>query len=309
MTHIPDRDWLGSKLLFQFHGAVDQTKRTVPTFQDIVPPSSETQDCLGLSIADQTLECSAELKAAWYQGSSQFDLCGAIACLVRHLKELCQASRVIFVGSSIGGHAALVQSSYVPDSVCVVNNPIASMSRYYSRHLREYLQYGWPGVERIEDVPFPIVDDCAVLYQGNYQNQLVIIQNPTDHHFHQQAIQFVKQITWQGNAMMFAEFDPELIGHKFSPPNLRRWAMAALTAPSDRCLDIAQRHHHLKMMEFDAKTPMQQPGSTAPSSITPPSSNRETKQKAVENETSRPSFDRFEHDSEIASRLAAAAKS
>jgi hypothetical protein len=293
VTHVPDGALPGCKLVIQFHGAIDQTKRVIPAFQDVLPASLESADVLAVSIADESLERAKEVRAGWYQGSSRFDLCAAIASLVRHLRELARASRTIFVGSSIGAHAALVQSSHIAESICIANNPIACISRYSRRHRNDYLANCWPGAERFEDIPFPLIDDCGVLYREPYANQLIIIQNPTDHHFHEQAIPFVQQISWHGNALMFSEFDPERIGHAFSPPDLRRWAVAALTATSDRCLDIARRHHALKMLE------------TGP---TPTAGNPAVKREATASKGSGSSVDRFEQDSAIASRLAAAAR-
>ena len=285
--HVPTADTSATKLIVQFHGAIDQTQRAVPFFQELLPTRLESQDTLSLSIADESLERSTEIKSGWYQGSARFDLCGAITELVSRVSAQLRSQRLVFVGSSVGAHAALVQSYRFENSCCVANNPIANIGHYFESHRNAFLRNCWPGVEKVEDIGGSFINDCGDLYRQGHPNQLIVVQNPTDHHFHRQAIHFVQQLPWKGNSLMVSEFDPEVIGHRFNGLTLRRWSLAALSADGGTCLDIARRFHELKN-----EAPVEENVRSSETTI------------SKRNEPS----ERWNQDSAIASRLAAMAQ-
>jgi hypothetical protein len=108
-------------LVVSFAGAIDRRKYELPQFggarlDEYVPASV-------VAIADPSRSRHANLTAAWYAGHEGFETQQILPGLIRRLAAACGAGRVIFLGGSVGGFAALYYSWHLPVSVVIVTNP------------------------------------------------------------------------------------------------------------------------------------------------------------------------------------------
>ncbi|MDR2015802.1 MAG: hypothetical protein LBP99_09350 [Azoarcus sp.] len=251
--NIPLDGLSGKPVVFNFHGAVDRAKRTVPFFGANYI-KSWCPNALVIAIADPMLEVHADLRVAWYAGSETLNVPELLRQLVTAILQTLGASRVVFVGASTGGHAALVQSWHVPGSIVVVSNPICSISPYYEPAVREYLQTCWPslGYPKRGSWPKSFVDFAERLYAERCDNNVIYLTNADDRHFWRQAAPFFYAVR-QGNArtrlMLISNYNTEYSGHATSPSVLGRWVAAACQAPTAGVTDIAKKANELAVAQ------------------------------------------------------------
>jgi poly(3-hydroxybutyrate) depolymerase len=228
-------------LVVTFHGAVDQARRGFPVFEgDFIINAIDQTATMVLALADPSLWLSKSLLAAWYQPNEHLDVPSAIATVVAGIYEALAPARLVFVGGSTGGHAALVQSARFEGSVCVAINPITRISAYNPAHIASYLDVCWPGRSSLSDLPSTVVDDCADVYAEGHDNSVIVLQNATDLHVCRQAAPFAARIRTVRQFLFISEFFPTSTGHVY-PAQLRaQWVAAAALAPTIACQDIAR---------------------------------------------------------------------
>lgn len=95
-----------------------------------------------------------------------------------------RADRIIFFGPSAGGFASLYYSHLFPNSLSIAVNPQTAIPRYYQHLADAYYTAAWPN----EDRRLALVDDVVPLYEGNFTNHVIYLQNSRDdfhlkHHF------------------------------------------------------------------------------------------------------------------------------
>ncbi|WP_402374266.1 heparinase II/III domain-containing protein [Isoptericola rhizosphaerae] len=121
----------GDVLFVALSGAVDRGRTSLPLFQGLgahadLPGSS-------LFFSDPTLELDADLRLGWYLGTSQIDLHAVIASIVERAASLLGAGRIVLVGGSGGGFAALQIAAHLSGATVVAFSPQTSINRYHPR--------------------------------------------------------------------------------------------------------------------------------------------------------------------------------
>lgn len=103
------------------HGAVDRSRGSLPRYEWFKSLNATNNSCLFLS--DPALEVNPELRLGWFLGSNSLDLHKELAQVIQTLKPKVGAKRIILLGLSGGGLAALQISRLIPGSTALVFNP------------------------------------------------------------------------------------------------------------------------------------------------------------------------------------------
>src|SRR5262245_11817289 len=88
-----------------FAGAVDRARGVLPQFGGHLLGATVPATVIG--IADPSLERGPRLSTAWYAGHEGFETQRTLPGLLERVVQACRAERVIFLGASAGGFAAL----------------------------------------------------------------------------------------------------------------------------------------------------------------------------------------------------------
>lgn len=108
-------------LIVSFHGAVNRDKGSLPRFEWFNSLKETEHSCLFLS--DPSLAVNPELRLGWFIGNETLDLHKVLAELITAIKEKVGATKIILLGLSGGGFAALQISSLLSSSTALVFNP------------------------------------------------------------------------------------------------------------------------------------------------------------------------------------------
>ena len=230
-----------SNLVFTFSGAVDRAAATLPRFAATSLHRHVTASVIGL--ADPSLAQSEDLQLAWYAGHMGFPTQTRLPDLLRQMIDALGATRVVFVGSSGGGFAALYYSWQIPGSVAVVSNPQTNLNHYLRGHVKKYRAACWPALPTDAPLSAAIDDDLAPLYATRSENTIIYLQVASDFfHLRRHFAPFV--------AALPREFATRLIvrmsdwgqrGHHPVPSHIWiPWMNAALTATETTALSIEE---------------------------------------------------------------------
>lgn len=178
-------------LLVLFHGAINRQKRTIPAFLDFRKGlgSSVHQ----MSISDPVLGLSNDLTNAWFSGCSHTPLQRLLPGFFDQMRRSLMLDRIVFMGSSSGGFAALFNSWHVAESVAVVTVPQTNIWNYSHMKRNIYLTSAWPG--GLHSHPHPPNLDLRDLYSQPSSNSIVFIQSMLDQvHLHRQMLPFLASL-------------------------------------------------------------------------------------------------------------------
>ena len=125
----------GDTLTVLFHGAIDRGRSRLPMFQRW---RFQTELAAGptMSIADPTLDITADLRLAWYLGTEGTDLTPIIADTVKAAASALGVKNIVLVGNSGGGFAALQVGAHLDDAVVVAISPQTDLRQYIPRLTR-----------------------------------------------------------------------------------------------------------------------------------------------------------------------------
>lgn len=125
----------GETLTVLFHGAIDRGRSRLPMFQRW---RFQTELAAGptMSIADPTLDLSADLPLAWYLGTEDTDLTPIIADTVTTAASALGVRNVVLVGNSGGGFAALQVGAHIDDAAVVAMSAQTDLRKYFPRLTR-----------------------------------------------------------------------------------------------------------------------------------------------------------------------------
>lgn len=124
-------------LVVALHGALNRVKTRLPRFERVRSLTSLGANVL--AIGDPTLDLDPSLTLGWYLGTRTLDVHEVIARTVGRIAEQISARRVVVLGSSGGGFAALHLAALLPDATAVVMNPQTDVVRYHERFSRRAL--------------------------------------------------------------------------------------------------------------------------------------------------------------------------
>src|SRR5699024_10469415 len=177
MALQPDR---GDILTVLFQGAVDRAKMRLPIF---LRWRYQLELGLGptLAIADPTLDLSGAMRLGWYLGTEHDELTPHLATAIRRTAESLGVRRVVLVGSSGGGFAALQVGSMLPGALVVAMSPQTELREYSRRLVRSAVE---PALG-VEDLSEPGVEVSRLSVPERYRGldalpQVELISNPGD---------------------------------------------------------------------------------------------------------------------------------
>lgn len=165
------------ELFISLHGAVIAKTGRYPKYWRVI--SMRNRVPAFMSIADPTLLLNdrEDFCLAWYTGNPEWDPIDEIAIAIRQAMEHVGAKRVVFLGGSGGGHAALRLAAAFPESLAFIQEPQTAVERYSVYHQKLLAESCWPGwshEEMLEQHPekFDMCDlyrrtdpDCFVYYR------------------------------------------------------------------------------------------------------------------------------------------------
>lgn len=149
--YIRERD--GDTLWALFHGALDRTKVSLPYFS-MVNTFEKQGVGPSMTFSDPTLGLDGAARLTWFLGTESIDLPVHLAQAIRAHAESHGLRRVVLVGSSGGGFAALQVSRFMPEALTVVFNPQTVLASYIPNFFKAGLRTAF-GVDVKEELPVP----------------------------------------------------------------------------------------------------------------------------------------------------------
>lgn len=162
-----------------FQGAVDREKAPLlPNFTGV--SFLKNFNFSKVYFSDPALYLDSKLRLAWYSGTMDCDVRSIIRSVISGLAKRFGWEKIIFVGGSGGGFAALHFSALFSDSLAVVWNPQTNVLDYNPSHVEDYASVCYnTTVEKLKDaVPLNLIDQ----YKFGHSNYVFYLQNSTDWH-------------------------------------------------------------------------------------------------------------------------------
>lgn len=195
------------------HGATNRETTVLPRFEWLRTLLGYDVSCIFFS--DPTLQVSESIQLTWYTGTESWNGHAVVSEWSTELAELIGAERIIFMGSSGGGFAALQVSALTADSVALAFNAQTEIADYRVNGtgwgvVREYVQEVWPTIwsnlepnGHIEDKAW--ADEAGVrvsavkAYSIPTRNKVYLVQNREEFHFEDHYAPFLHASRTAGN--------------------------------------------------------------------------------------------------------------
>lgn len=181
----------GDVLTVYFHGATDRTKFTMPRYERL-----RSMPSLGLGpvlfFSDPCLDLDSRMLLSWYVGTEERDLHREIAQMIDAYARRRGIEKVLIVGNSGGGFAALQLGAYLKGTRVVSFNPQIQIDRYVPR-IAESAHWALFGRDTVSDdvEQAPRMDLIKRYKQIAFDQDVLMIQNPgDDHHYKEHFIPF-----------------------------------------------------------------------------------------------------------------------
>jgi hypothetical protein len=229
-------------LIVRFHGALNREKRKLPYFQ----PNLKIIQTYAhqITLCDPTMMTRKGFNIGWYCGHEELDVQGVLKSFFKQIKEFLGIHRMIYLGSSSGGFAALHYSFFDAESIALVMVPQTNLSAYRPAALHNYLKKCWSG-KGIDDLSDKIVTDMTKLYASGNENSVIYIQSPGDL-FHASAhmVPLLNAVYANGqreNSKFLVVSDYwGVVGHSgaITKAGYISWLIAAISAKTIEVLDL-----------------------------------------------------------------------
>lgn len=200
-------------LVVSLHGALMRNKYKLPRFEWLATLRETPFSSMYLS--DPGLRLNPKLQLSWFTGWREADMHQLLASWVSTVATKIGAKRIIYIGSSGGGFAALQMSFYTSASYAVAFNPQTDISAYlvsgtkYSAQ-RQYLEAVWPDIfDAIQNQPqinstwkktIETRVSAVDLYKQQTHNRVLMIQNTNDFHLEQHCLPLIDSVRDTPNA-------------------------------------------------------------------------------------------------------------
>ena len=254
----------GNILLVIFHGAVDRSRNEIPKYERQLPG---LDSCHQLSVADPTLALHPEMVASWYLGAAEMPLEAEFPRLIAHLSARLGLRKLIYMGGSSGGFAALNFSLRDPGSVCIAVNPQTDLSKYHSNAAERQLLRVWPDASSLAEIGSRVTLDLPTAYAKGFDNLVIYLQSIGDlRHYGTQMPAFCEAGLKRPDRFILHCGYWGIPGHSGSIPGkaYSAWVKAVVTAPWLDRQAILDAHHVLTALPRQPDN-----GSTPPSLVRP----------------------------------------
>lgn len=239
-------DGPGDILTIYFHGATDRSRLAMPRFERM---RSFSQLGLGplMFFSDPCLDLDARMILSWYVGNEDVDLHLDIARMIVAYARRKGIEKVLLVGNSGGGFAALQLGAYLDGARVVSFNPQIQIDEYVPR-IAETAHWAIFGRTTVagDEVQGPRMD-LIERYRGiDFDQDVVLIQNPGDDmHYQDHFGPFSEAFLASPNAQRLTVHTPYLgPGHRVPPPDeYLDYVREAASRPSDEWSLRGLREH------------------------------------------------------------------
>lgn len=177
------------------HAAMGQKPMDLPIFT-----ARSVTEGLGVNrifVSDASLCLDADLKLAWYLGSSTLDLTAVLHDLIEAIQAQFGAEHLVFFGMSGGGFAALNLSHTFPGSLAIPVNAQTRIADYHPPAWQAFTAacFGTDSEEGARAVldAHPRAD-MRSLYGAGFDNHVVYLQNSQDAHVNTQYRPWVEAL-------------------------------------------------------------------------------------------------------------------
>lgn len=195
-----------STLVVALHGALHRTKYELPRFEWLTTLLG--YDVNSMYFTDPTLWMDEKIQLAWYAGWPGTDVQQHIANWIIRAAEETGSNRIVILGSSGGGFAALQISALVSGSICLPFNPSTHIHQYWVNGdpklhgtERKFIEVVHPdaapnGIWQIDwDYDWTVTrgSHLSVLrrYSEPVPNYVFFASNPNEWHFEQHYLPFL----------------------------------------------------------------------------------------------------------------------
>lgn len=211
----------GDVLTVYFHGATDRSRFSMPRYERL-----RTMPTLGLGpvmfLSDPCLDLDSRMMLSWYVGNEELDLHLALARMVEAYARHKGIEKVLLVGNSGGGFAALQLAAYLEGTRVVSFNPQIQIDQYVPR-IATTAHWALFGRETVADDPVqaPRMDLIERYRRIGFDQDVVLIQNPGDDMHHtNHFLPFQEAFHASSNAERLTSHTPYLgPGHRVPPPS------------------------------------------------------------------------------------------
>lgn len=183
-------------LYVSLQGAVTPGKLRYPSFWRITSMRNRVRAFM--AIADPTLQLSddSDFGLAWYTGGPGWDPMPQLARIVQQAMDNVGASRVMFLGGSGGGFAALRLASWFHGSLAFAQDPQTAVIDYNPIHQNRLMRAAWGGRDREEVIAeYPARFDVRHLYRGqDHGNYVYYRQSTSDSHLQVHCEPFMEAV-------------------------------------------------------------------------------------------------------------------
>jgi pimeloyl-ACP methyl ester carboxylesterase len=211
----------GDVLTVYFHGATDRTRFSMPRYERL-----RSMPLLGtgpvMFFSDPCLDLDSRMILSWYVGTEDLDLHREIARMIEAYARKKEIDKVLLVGNSGGGFAALQLGAILQGTRVVSFNPQVQIDRYVPR-IAQTAHWSLFGRDTVSDDPVhaPRMDLIESYRRIGFDQDVVLIQNPGDDlHYKEHFLPFTEAFRASGNADRLRALTPYLgPGHRVPPPN------------------------------------------------------------------------------------------
>lgn len=137
-------------LIVALHGALVRADVDLPRFEWLGTLRDRSENLL--FVADSTLSLSEKLTLGWYIGTAQDDLTTKIARLIERVRKLRGIKKIILIGSSGGGYAALALASLLDGACAIAFSPQTNVFDFTPGHTKNLLDYVFPEMSGPEEM-------------------------------------------------------------------------------------------------------------------------------------------------------------
>lgn len=133
-------------LVVSFHGAYNgKSPGSYPLFWRVSSLRQKTGAFLAFTDPTRLQGGEHDILVSWFLGKEGWDPQSVILNVVETAMKICGAKRVMFVGGSGGGFAALRASAAVPSSCAFVQDATVGLENHNPTIVETYFRKAWPG--------------------------------------------------------------------------------------------------------------------------------------------------------------------
>ncbi|WP_139194987.1 hypothetical protein [Arthrobacter sp. UCD-GKA] len=184
----------GSTLTVSFHGATDRLKTTLPRFERR-KSLAELEAGPRMFFGDPGLDLNSSMILDWYMGTERIDVHSKIASIISKFAADKNIRKIILVGSSGGGFAAMQVSSYLNGVSVVAFNPQTDLRRYSRRLAGAACSASFgQSIEELGPDLVSRIDTVSRFEKCSSLPRLILIQNVGDgHHLNNHFYPFMER--------------------------------------------------------------------------------------------------------------------